>query len=304
MGTFSMRHIFLRAAATAALAFAASPLAAQDPGNQTAAPESPNPPAEAPPSIFDGDWFTIGAGAAYSTSYDGSDDYVFSPLPFLQGKLGGVAINPRPAGLALDFVNDTKGRKVDVTLGVAARVNRNRVNQIKDPVVFAYGELDTAVEVGPTVGFSYNGVLHEYDSLSIGVDALWDVAGAHEGMTINPSITYFTPLSKGTALSFSLSARHVDDDYAAYYYSVPVAPAAVPVADRLPVFNADGGFDKIGANLLFGFDFDGDLTNGGLAGFVLGGWSRMQGDGADTPFTSVRGDANQWFVGAGLGYTF
>lgn len=147
-------------------------------------------------------------------------------------------------------------------------------------------------------------MLHQYDSLSLGVDVLWDVAGAHEGMTINPSITYFTPLSRAFAASFSLSARHVDDDYAAYYYSVPVAPASVPVAQRLPVFNASGGFDKAGANLLLGFDFDGDLTNGGLAGFLLGGYSRMLGDAADTPFTSIRGDRDQWFLGAGLGFTF
>lgn len=303
MGTFSMRHATLFAA-TAVLAFGTTPLAAQDPGNETAAPESPNTPAEAPPSVFDGDWFTIGAGIGYNSSYDGSDDYVLSPLPFLQGKLGGVAINPRPAGIALDFIDDPRGNPVDVTLGVAARVNRNRVSQIEDPVVFEYGKLDTAIEVGPTAGLSFNGILHEFDSISVGVDVLWDIAGAHKGMTINPSVTYFTPLSRGTALSFSLSARHVDDDYAAYYYSVPVAPATVPVTDRLPVFNADGGFDKIGANLLFGVDFDGDLTNGGLAGFLIGGYSRMQGDGARTPFTSIRGTPDQWFVGAGLGYTF
>lgn len=295
----------IAATAVAAIALAGSaPLLAQDPGNETAAPESPTAPAGAPPSVFDGDWFTIGIGGAYNSSYDGSDDYVFSPLPFLQGKLGGVAINPRPAGLALDFVDDARGSAVNLTLGVAARVNRNRVAQIKDPVVSAYGKLETAIEVGPTAGLTFNGILHEYDSISVGVDALWDVNSAHRGMTVNPSVTYFTPLSRAVALSFALSARHVDDDYAAYYYSVPTAPAAVPVSDRLPVFDAGGGFDKLGANLLLGVDFDGDITNGGLAGFLIGGWSRMQGDGARTPFTAVRGEADQWFLGAGLGYTF
>lgn len=298
-----MPNRVIRAAVGAALLLTALPLAAQDPGNEVATPESPTPPPEAPPTVFDGDWITLGAGVAYNASYDGSDDYVLSPLPFLQGKLGGVSINPRPAGLALDFVPDGDGA-VNFNLGVAARLNRNRAKQIEDEVVLAYGELDTAIEVGPTVGVSISKVLNPFDSLSLSADILWDVNGAHNGMTINPSITYFTPVSRAAAVSFSLSARHVDDDYAAYYYSVPVAPPSVPVADRLPVFSAEGGFDKIGANLLLAYDFGGDLTDGGLAGFLIGGYSRMQGDAADTPFTSIRGSADQWFAGAGIGYTF
>lgn len=298
-----MYRTFLALSASTLMLAGAQPLAAQDPGNDTPAPESPAPPAAAPPSVFDGDWFTIGAGVAYNASYDGSDDYVITPLPFLQGKLGGVAINPRPAGIALDFIDDAAGAPVSVSLGVAGRVNRNRVSQIKDPVVSAYGKLETAIEVGPTAGLSFNGVLNQYDSLSLGVDALWDVNGAHKGMTVTPSITYFTPVSRGAVVSLSVSARHVDDDYAAYYYSVPVIATLAP-EDTLPGFTASGGFDKIGANLLAGYDFDGDVTNGGLAGFLLAGYSRMQGDAERTPFTSIRGSADQWFVGAGIGYTF
>lgn len=301
-----MNQTILRAAGGAALVLAAGPGLAQDPGNEPRTPESPASPAETvPPSgtVFDGNWITLGVGAALNASYDGSDDYVITPLPFLQGRLGGVSINPRAAGIALDFISDADGA-TGFSLGVAGRVNRNRAAQIEDEVVRAYGELDTAVEVGPTAGVTFPGVLNQYDSLSISADALWDVAGAHEGMSVSPSVTYFSPVSRGAAISLSLSARYVDDDYADYYYSVPVAPASVPAADRLPVFTADGGFDKLGANLLFGFDFDGDLTNGGLAGFAIGGYSRMVGDAKDTPFTRLRGSADQWFLGLGVGYTF
>lgn len=275
----------------------ASPLAAQDPGDE---PQTPDPYEG---SVYDGDWLTVGVGAVFNPSYDGSDDSVLSPIPLVQGSLFGVSINPRPGGVALDFIPDGDSG-VNVILGVAAKLNRNRARRIEDEVVKAYGELDTAIEVGPTVGLNFPGLLHQYDSLTVGADVLWDVAGAHEGMTINPSVTYFTPVSRGAAISFSLSARRVDDDYAAYYYSVPVAPAALPVADRLPVFNAEGGFDKVGATLLLGIDFDGDLTNGGLAGFLLGGYAKMVGDAADTPFTSIRGSDDQWLIGGGLGFTF
>lgn len=253
-------------------------------------------------SVYNGDWLSVGAGVVYSPSYDGSDDYVISPLPIVQGSLGGIGINPRPGGLALDFIQDSNG-KVAFSAGVAARLNRNRASQIKDPVVKHYGKLDTAVEVGPTFGVSFPAVLNPYDSLSFNVDALWDVAGAHKGMTINPGVTYFTPVSRGAAVSLSLSASHVDDDYADYYYSVPTLDTLAP-EDTLPSFQAKGGFDSAGINLLAGVDLDGDLTNGGFALIALGGYSKMLGDAKRSPFTGIRGDNDQWMLAAGVGYTF
>ena len=126
---------------------------------------------------------------------------------------------------------------------------------------------------------------------------MWDVADAHNGMSVNPSITYFTPLSRGIAVSLSVSAKHIDDDFADYYYSVPAG-------GPLPEFQAEGGFESAGVNLLGVFDLDGDVTNGGLALIALGGYSRMLGDAKRTPFTSIRGDADQWMGAVGVGYTF
>ena len=283
-----MKSFLLASGALAMLG--ATPALAQEVGDSESTPDAYEG------SVFDGDWVSIGAGVVYSPSYRGSDDYVFSPLPIVQGSLGGVGINPRPGGLALDFIPDADGQ-VAFSAGVAAKLNRNRAAQIEDPVVESYGKLDTAVEVGPTAGVSFPGVLNPYDSLSFNVDALWDVAGAHKGMTINPSITYFTPVSRGAAVSLSVSASHVDDDYANYYYSVPAGGV-------LPAYQAEGGFDSAGINLLGAIDLDGDLANGGLAMIVLGGYSRVLGDAKRSPFTSIRGSADQWMGAIGIGYTF
>ena len=269
---------------------AAAPAVAQDPGNTESTPDAYEE------TVFDGDWLSIGVGAVYSPSYRGSDDYVISPLPIVQGSLGGVGINPRPGGLALDFVPDADG-EVAFSAGVAARVNRNRASQIEDPVVLSYGELDTAIEVGPTVGVSFPGVLNPYDSLSFTLDALWDVAGANKGMTVSPSVTYFTPVSRGAAVSLSFSATHIDDDYADYYYSVPAGGV-------LPAFQAGGGFQSVGVNLLGAVDLNGDIADGGLALIALGGYSRLLGDAKRSPFTSIQGDADQWMGALGIGYTF
>jgi outer membrane scaffolding protein for murein synthesis (MipA/OmpV family) len=101
--------------------------------------------------------------------------------------------------------------------------------------------------------------------------------------------------------SFSLGAEYVDDSYADYYYSIGPADS---VTSGLPQFDADGGFAKASATVLLGLDLDGDATNGGFALTGIGGYSRMLGDAKRTPFTSVRGDADQWFAAVGVGYTF
>jgi MipA family protein len=272
--------------AAGALVLLASPAMAQDAASE--------------PSVFDGDYLSIGAGAAYGPSYAGSDDYVVYPVPLLQGSFHGVGIDPRSGGVALDFIPDPE-KGAGFNLGVAARVRMDRAHKIKDPVVRSLGKLDTAIEVGPTAGVTIAQVLNPYDSLTFTADALWDVAGAHKGMVVDPSVSYFTPLSRGIAASLSLSAEYADSKFADYYYTITPLGSA---ASGLPVFDAGSGFTRAGANLLLGFDLDGNLENGGLALVLVGGYSRMLGDAKRSPVTSIRGSADQWLGAVGLGFTF
>lgn len=266
-----------------------------------AAQQVEEPPPIEGSTIFDGDFVTLGLGAAYVPSYDGSDDYVFSPLPVVQGSLGGIDFSPRGPGLAVDLIPDEPGARVDLILGPVGRLRLDRVRQIEDPVVERLGELDTAVELGAAAGVQVNRLLNPFDSLTVQADLRYDVAGAHSGRVVQPTVTYFTPVSRGAAVSLSLSAENVDDDYARYYYSVGPLGAA---ASGLPLFAADGGWKSLGATVLAGFDLDGDLTNGGVGLFAIGGYSSMLEDAKRSPLTSIRGDADQWFGGLGVGYTF
>ena len=277
-------------AAAALFAGAALPAAAQ---------EATDPPADTA-TVFDGDWLTLGFGGLYGPSYDGSDDYVITPVPLVQGKLGGVTINPRPAGLALDFIPDPE-RGVGFALGPSFRLRSNRAAQVKDPVVLAAGKLKRAVEVGAAAGVSLPRLLNPYDKLSFTLDARWDVNKAHRGMVLAPAVSYFTPLSRGAGVVLSLDAERGDDDFMGYYYSVTPAQSG---ASGLPVFTADSGWTRAGVTALGAIDLDGDLANGGLAAVVLGGYARMLGDARRSPFTSVRGSADQWMAGAGLALTF
>ncbi|WP_209348450.1 MipA/OmpV family protein [Pontixanthobacter sp. CEM42] len=300
-----MTRSILTGLVCSALTLTAAPALAQTEEAPTGPPAGPPEGVQAgqggpPDSVFDDTWINIGFGVAYSPSYSGSDDYVFNPLPVVQGSVAGVDISPRPAGLALDFIPDTDDGP-NITFGPAIRLRNDRADQIEDPVVIAAGELDRAVEVGAATGISFPKLLNPFDSLTLGADIRWDVAGAHGGMVIDPSITYSTPVNRGTFVSLSLGTEYASDDFADYYYSVSATQSA---ASGLPQFVADGGFTKVSATTLVAVDMDGNALNGGLNAVVIGGYSRLIDDAKNNPYTAIRGKADQFFVGVGLGYTF
>lgn len=251
-------------------------------------------------SVFDGDYLTVGAGLAYGPSFEGADENSVFPLGGVMGRIGPVTINPRVAGIALDFIPDV-GKKLNFTLGPVARARFERTRNIKDPVIAALGKRNTAVELGGTAGVSINRVTNPYDMLSFGVDIRWDVAKAHRGTVIVPSMTYLTPLSRGTAIVLNLSAEHVDTAYARYYFDVSPAGA---IASGLPGYTARGGWKNVGAMLMGVVDLDGELLNGGFA--LVGGvaYTRLLGSVRESPIVSERGSAGQLIGALGIALTF
>ncbi len=258
-------------------------------------------PPGGPPSVFDDTYVTIGIGGSYSPSYDGSDDYDFSILPVVIGSIEGVDFAPRGPGFAVNVIPERDNAKVNFLFGPVITANFDRVNDIKDPVVEQLGELDTAIEIGPTAGVQIKGITNSFDSLTAAVDVKWDVAGAYRGMIIAPNITYFRPIGRAAAVSFTLNAQHIDDDFADYYYTISPAGST---ASGLPTFTANGGWKSAGGTIFSVVDLDGNALNGGWSAIIIGGYSRLLGDAKRSPITSIRGSADQWFGSVGIGYTF
>lgn len=252
--------------------------------------------------VFEGDWVTVGVGAGYGPSYEGSDDYTLFPAPIAQGSVGGFDFGARGPGVYVDLIADGNNDSVvKFIAGPLVRVRLDRNSRIKDPVVRALGKEDVAVEVGGTAGVSFAKVLNPFDTLTVSVDAQWDVAKAHRGRLITPSVSYSTPLSEAIFTNLSFSATHVDDDYADTYFTVDAAGSA---ASGLPTYTATGGWHSYGASLLGGFDLSGDVRDGGWGVFGLVSYSKLTGDAKRSPVTSIRGDSDQWFLAAGVSYTF
>ena len=264
------------------------------------------PPRGGPPGdiVFDETWVTVGIGAGLVPSYSGSDDYRVFPLPLIVGRVGGVGISPNGPGFDLNLLSEPPARgpaSTSFSFGPSFRLRNDRNNAIRDDVVELAGELDTAVELGASGGVSFPDVFGPRDRVSLSAKVAWDVAGAHDGMIFQPGVSYFTPLGRGASVQLSASASFVDDDYASYYYSVSPAQSA---ASGLPLFDADGGLESLGLTAITTLDLDGNALNGGLSLYGIAGYSRLVGDAADTPYTSVRGSPNQFLGGLGLAYTF
>jgi outer membrane scaffolding protein for murein synthesis (MipA/OmpV family) len=257
--------------------------------------------AERQPTAFDGDFLIVGVGATVGPSYEGSDNYIFFPSALVTGRIGGIGIAPRGAGFALDFINDAPNSKITFQLGPVARARLNRTRQIKDPVVKALGELDVAVEVGGNAGFTVNRITNPYDSLTFSIDVRKDVAGAHEGLVVAPTLSFQTPLSQAIFAAAAISAEHVDDDYARYYYTV--TPAGNQ-ASGLPTYDARGGWKNVGAGMLVGFDLDGNIANGGMSLFAGANYSRILGNFRRSPIVADRGSPSQFTGAVGIAYTF
>jgi outer membrane scaffolding protein for murein synthesis (MipA/OmpV family) len=245
------------------------------------------------------DTFTIAGGAAYIPDYEGSDDYRIIPAVAIRGRVSGISFFTRSTYLYVDVVPRGEGAvEFDVGPIVGARLNRtghihdNRVNDLPDR--------KTAIEVGGFVGFTYHGLTNPYDALSVRVDVVKDVGGAHSSTLVTPTIDFGTPLSRTTYVGASLSAEWAGGGYADYYYSI--RPGA-SLASGLPVYDAGGGFKNWRAGLLLNQSISGDLTHG-VSLFATGAYSHLSGDFKDSPIVDLRGSASQWLGAIGLAYTW
>ncbi|MDI1297349.1 MAG: MipA/OmpV family protein [bacterium] len=249
---------------------------------------------------------TIGVGGAAIPSYEGSDEYRVLPIAQARGKVHDYAFWTRGTALYVDAIPDPGGVGVDFELGpvVNVRLDRTSRKQIKDNAVRALGKRDVAIEVGGFVGVGKTGVItSDYDNLSARVAVTKDVAGAHGGYVISPTIEYFTPLSVTTFVGVSASADYVGKKYGRYYYDISAADS---LASGLAPYNRAGngsGFKKMNFNLSAGKSLSGDLRKG-WAIFAVGGYSRMLGRYADSPIVADVGSKNQWVGALGVGYTF
>jgi outer membrane scaffolding protein for murein synthesis (MipA/OmpV family) len=257
--------------------------------------------APSPEELARKDRVTIGAGAALVPDYEGSNDYRLIPAAAIRGQVSGISFSTQGSYLYVDVIPRGSGKfEFDAGPIVGARLNKR--SHIKDDIVDLLSRRKTAIEVGGFAGISYHGLTNPYDTLSVHLDVVHDVANAHKSTTFSPAVDFATPLSHTTYASVSIGAELVGNKYADYYYTITPADS-LATGGILPAFNAGGGMKNWKASLLLNQSLTGDLTHG-LSIFGTGSYSRLLGDFKRSPIVSQRGSANQWVVAAGLAYTF
>ena len=266
---------------------------------QSAAADAQTP---SPAEVANKDRVTIAVGGALIPDYEGSDDYRAIPAAAVRGQVSGISFSTQGTYLYVDVIPRGSG-KLEFDFGpiVGARLNRTR-HHMKDDIVDLLPRRKTAIEVGGFAGISYHGLTNPYDTLSVHLDVVHDVANAHKSTAFSPTVDFATPLSRTTYASVSLGAEFVGNKYADYYFTITPADS-LATGGVLPVFNAGGGMKDWKASLLLNQSLTGDLTHG-LSLFGTGRYSRLVGDFKRSPIVSQRGSANQWVVAAGLAYTF
>lgn len=280
----AMRQL-IRSAALALPLLASAPAVAQD--------EAPSPPS--------GDLFSIGVGAAYAPSYEGSDDYVVTPAAIVRGRVSGFNFFSRATAFYVDLAREAPDAKTDFLVGPMANLRFDRSSRIEDDAVERLGELDLAVELGAFVGVGRTGLLNPYDFGQARLDFVHDVTGTHDGYVLTPTLEYGTPLSRMTYVGAGVSADYASGEFADTYYSVDPAGTA---RSGLRTYDADSGFKNARFTLLATHMLTGDLTTSGLGLFAVGSYSRLFGDFKDSPLVRDVGDADQFFAALGLSYTF
>jgi MipA family protein len=121
--------------------------------------------------------------------------------------------------------------------------------------------------------------------------------GAADGVTANFSVDAVIPLSASVTLSGGPRARVVSAGAESPYFSVTPTQS---IASGLPVYNAGGGFQAVGAGGLLKYRYN---PSWATYGFVE--YDKLVGATASSPIvTEPGGSPNQWKLGVGLTYSF
>ena len=223
----------------------------------------------------------VGLGIAYSTDYEGGDDYEATPAPFgayhwASGRyidLGGTGGSENAGRLTFNALTSDTAWEFGPILQY--RLERDDVDNSK---VDRMSDIDAAVEVGAFLGW-------QGDRLNLATNFAADVSDEHDGYLWYFEGKYRIPVSDSFTWSLGAHLTWASEDYMDTYFGVKSSDSA---RSGLSKYSADEGFKDVGMSLTGHYKF---TDAWGLAANLS--YTRMLNDAEDSPLVDDVGDKNQ-----------
>jgi outer membrane protein len=245
--------------------------------------DSTVPPA---PSIPPGWIITIGADVRAVPRYVGSDAWAEVPIPYFDVRRTG---SPEPFHSPRDGFGIALFDNGVFAIGPVGSVIWRR-RQSSSPALTGLGDVGFTYQVGGFVDY------WALPWLRSRVEVLQGF-GAATGVTARFSMDAVVALSPALTLSGGPRAHAVTGGAESPYFSITPAQS---IASGLPVFNAGGGWQGVGAGTQLKYRF-----NPAWATYGFVEYDKLVGPTASSPIVSgPGGSSNQWTFGAGLTYSF
>ncbi len=233
----------------------------------------------------------IGIGIGSYADYFGSDDYSFGGMPSAKIMLDGERYaNLMGNDLRVNVLNDRNWR-----LGpeVLYRFGRRDVD---DAVVNKMQDIDDAVELGLFAGYTWKDRQDLRKQAGSSTWVLWDVSSVHDGWVGGVNVYGMYPLAQPVTITAGGGFTYASDNYTETYFGVTRADSLV---SGLSTYTTGGDMRDVRCWIAGVFSLSQSWHTG--AGVL---YSRLLGDGSDSPIVTERGSENQWIYGIAVIYAW
>jgi outer membrane protein len=234
----------------------------------------------------------VGVGIGMAPDYEGSDDYLFGGLPVIHLNYGQNRY-VRLMGTSLEW-NISNNHLFE--FGPIGNYRFGRDDNVDDVQVSLMQEVDSTFEVGVFMGF----LVKDQDDLrkrySARLEIMGDAGSGHDGILVQVSARYYTPVSRAVVLGISGGATYATSNYMDAYFSVS---SADNILSGLMTYQAESGVKDIYIQPMMLMSFSRNWHMGIAVRFKT-----MLSDAKDSPVVDVAGDSTQILGGVGIAYTW